>query len=157
MEHEIAHLLGMASNLFLLWYDSMTGLRRSPLPQVDSICGFMPGNSTLRLAEPRVGNLDHWELVTPTVQAIVYNQFNCSGHLLGGRLESRGPYSGSDHNACPGSHWDSVSIAKAPTRSRFNIHPLTRDVHIAMVSHRANERWRFRQLPLSFNSYVCRL
>jgi hypothetical protein len=123
MLHELLHILGFMSLSFAFWYDSETGLPRSPRPLFhNGGCGYMvPSNATIRISPATSRGPKHYEIATPTVKAIVKAQFNCSNYDYGGRLENSGD--------CFGSHFDSVSDSNSQfsfiTKLSYSCIPLT--------------------------------
>jgi len=110
--HEITHVLGMNSQLYPFYINSETGqtlvknIRTQSAPSVEMCTDgvarrvLMPSSEVLQRSESSSG-ARHYEVVTPTVKAIVRNQFDCQ-ELTGARLENQ-PTAPSD---CFGSHWD---------------------------------------------------
>lgn len=117
--HEFSHLLGMSSDSFPYWYDSVTGFPRTPRPfNYNLDCGTVASETTVRLSADVTHSGLHYEIITPTVKAVVQNQFNCSGDI-GGRLET---YPG----GCFGDHWDAVRyFARYLSRMCLNLSSLT--------------------------------
>lgn len=108
--HEISHVLGMQSNSFAFFYDSETGMPRTPNPDLsenyECITGkeqdvFVPNENTMRLVKNPFSDIEYYELVTPKVAQVARNHFNCQ-QMQGMRLENQ-PTSPED---CFGSHWD---------------------------------------------------
>jgi len=112
--HEIGHVLGVDSGDMAFYYDRATGLPRTPRPlnkSDDAECvngimlsqmnsnDFRPSPSTLKYSGIYPG-IKFYEVVTPTVQRIAQNHFNCSS-MSGMRLENQ-PSAGS----CFGDHWE---------------------------------------------------
>lgn len=131
-KHEFAHMLGFTSGLLVYWHDPLTGLPRTETIQrkfvvcADGIIRnvFLPDENTIIQATNARGAIS-FEIVTPTVQAIVRNQFDCST-MEGARLENQ-PTSSDE---CFGSHWDmrlfSADIMAAVTQNDAQIlTPLT--------------------------------
>ena len=105
--HEVGHVLGMDSKLFIFFYDSTTGTPRTPRPlqiqQVTCVDGssrslYFPAENTIKSEITHSGLLSY-VLVTPRVATVTRNQFDCQS-LNGARLENR-PGEG-----CTGSHFD---------------------------------------------------
>jgi Leishmanolysin len=104
--HEVGHVLGFDSHLFLFYRDKVTGEPLTPRPfqprTVKCIDGsskviVFPSTSTLKLGTTTRGIL-YYDVVTPTVATVVRNDFNCQS-LDGARLENQ-------ENGCVSSHWD---------------------------------------------------
>eukprot|EP00594_Rhizosolenia_setigera_P015309 CAMPEP_0178975142 /NCGR_PEP_ID=MMETSP0789-20121207/22953_1 /TAXON_ID=3005 /ORGANISM="Rhizosolenia setigera, Strain CCMP 1694" /LENGTH=719 /DNA_ID=CAMNT_0020663765 /DNA_START=409 /DNA_END=2568 /DNA_ORIENTATION=+ len=107
--HELAHVVGMNSDLLPFFLNRETGkpylqnfgatwrrcvddrLRRVLAPSVEVVQEFF----TERGAR-------YFEVVTPTVKQVVKNQFGCQDQITGARLENQ-PTLATD---CYGSHWD---------------------------------------------------
>jgi leishmanolysin-like peptidase len=105
--HEITHVLGFTSSDMLFYYDSKTGLPRTPEPEekeVTCITGdrrlmYVPDKTTLQEKTTTHGR--HFEVTLPTVRQVARNQFNCQ-RLTGAALENQ-PTNLVD---CFGSHWE---------------------------------------------------
>lgn len=149
MIHEISHLLGMSNQLFAHWHDSNTGFPRTQRP-FQWYCGSaVPDETTMRLSADVMHSEPHYEIVTPTVKAVVQNQFNCSSSDIGGRLEG---------GRCFGSHWDAVGVFYIYCVCVcLSLLQLTYFILVALVSDRTNERWRSCPVSLSIRSHLCRL
>lgn len=105
--HEMGHILGLSSTLFPYYRDENGAPRtnRSEIGvAVDSerqcingtiIVDSNPSNVTVQVVQVDDGRLEQY-LVTPRVQAVARNHFNCQT-LLGGRLQ--------DDEYCFGTHW----------------------------------------------------
>ena len=111
--HEIGHVLGMRAVDFAYYYDSNTGLPRTPRPfhtqQVTCVDGavadmVVPALNTLRQGRTDRGSL-YYEIVTPAVRTVARNQFNCHT-MVGARLENQP----TNHGNCFGTHWEAVSL-----------------------------------------------
>jgi leishmanolysin-like peptidase len=118
--HEIGHVLGISSDSLAYFRHPITGQSLTPRPFEVSTVTCVNGDKIQYLGMPssevlqeRVvsattanggggggGKLRYYEVVTPTVQQVVQNQFNCPT-LLGARLENQ-----QDGTDCFGSHWD---------------------------------------------------
>jgi len=107
--HEAAHILGMSSNAFRYFYDSETGKPRTSRPfqtqTVTCVDGVertlgLPAENTLKMGEKSNGQR-YASLVTPRVQTVVRNHFNCQS-LEGAQLENQP--TGSE--SCIGDHWE---------------------------------------------------
>jgi len=105
--HELAHVLGITSSDMLYYYDSKTGLPRTPNPKIkDVTCMngvkkqmWVPDETTLMEKYNQQG-VRTFEVTTPTVRQVARNQFNCQ-RLSGAALENR-----PTNDDCFGSHWD---------------------------------------------------
>ena len=105
--HEIAHVLGITSSDMLYYWDSMTGLPRTPEPQekeVTCVTGEKkvmkaPDETTLREKYSK-RKVRYFEVTTPTVRQVVRNQFNCQT-LTGAPLENQ-----PTNDDCFGSHFE---------------------------------------------------
>ena len=106
--HEAAHVLGMSSNSFKYFRDPDTMVPRTSRPlqasTVTCVDGTtktetMPDENTLRLLVGENGQR-YATIVTPKVQAVARNQFNCFD-LEGAQLENQPTGS-----SCSGDHWD---------------------------------------------------
>lgn len=109
MIHEVAHVLGHSSNSYPFFWDSETGTPRTPRPFesttitcVDDVERnlVLPAENTMKFSQASNGQR-YAMIVTPKVQAIARNQFNCQS-LEGAKLENQP--TGSD--SCTGDHWD---------------------------------------------------
>jgi len=115
--HEIGHVLGISSDSLAYFRHPITGQALTPRPFEISTVTCVNGDKIQYLGMPssevlqeRVvssattngggDKLRYYEVVTPTVQRVVKNQFNCPT-LLGARLENQ-----QDGTDCFGSHWD---------------------------------------------------
>jgi hypothetical protein len=106
--HELAHVLGVTSADMIFFYDSTSGLRRTPNPQlreVTCIDGqrkklYIPDESVLQEKVSKQG-VRFFEVTLPTVRQVVRNQFNCQT-LTGAALENQP----SNEGDCFGSHFD---------------------------------------------------
>ncbi|KAL7542508.1 hypothetical protein ACHAWF_007188 [Thalassiosira exigua] len=104
--HEIAHVLGITSSDMLFYYDSTTGLPRTPEPQEKEILCmtgerkrmWVPDDTTLREKYSRRGR--YFEVTLPTVRQVARNQFNCQ-RLSGAPLENQ-----PTNEDCFGSHFE---------------------------------------------------
>jgi leishmanolysin-like peptidase len=109
--HELAHILGMAHNLFPYFRDE-TGAPRTPRDslgeplQIERLCddgrvktGYFPSEETIRVVQLDDGRIEQY-MVTSRVRTIAQNHFNCPS-LIGGRLQN----SGGAIDLCVGSHW----------------------------------------------------
>jgi hypothetical protein len=107
--HELGHVLGMSSQHFPYFRNATTGepLTSRPIPLQHVTCTggdiqYIPfaANNTLQMGVTDKG-LIYYDVVTPRVQQVTRNHFNCPS-LNGARLE--------DHDTnpsdCTGSHWD---------------------------------------------------
>jgi hypothetical protein len=117
MVHEMLHILGISSAGYAFWYDSETGHPRTPRPLPSAgACGVVvPAETTLRVSPAASRGPPHHELVTPTILAVVRNQFNCSD-VVGGRLENF-----YYNEECYGDHFDSVSGSYVSTNANDEI------------------------------------
>lgn len=103
---KIAHVLGITSYDMLFYYDSQTGLPRTPDPQekeVECMSGerkrmYVPDESTLR--EKYTRGVRFFEVTLPTVRQVARNQFNCQ-RLTGAPLENQ-----PTNEDCFGSHFE---------------------------------------------------
>ncbi len=109
MIHEVAHVLGHSSNSYPFYWDSETGTARTPRPFesttmtcVDDVERnlVLPAENTMKFSQSSNGQR-YAMIVTPKVQAIARNQFDCQS-LEGAKLENQP--TGSD--SCTGDHWD---------------------------------------------------
>lgn len=107
--HEAAHILGMSSNAFRYFYDSETGKPRTSRPfQTESVTCVdgvertlgLPAGNTLKMGT-KLNGQRYASIVTPRVQAVVRNHFNCQS-LEGAQLENQP--TGSE--SCIGDHWE---------------------------------------------------
>jgi len=100
--HEIGHVIGLQSDNMAFFYDRLTGNPRTPRPvkdrgDIECVTGKMssevgretyrPASSTLRFGAHYPG-IPYFEVVTPTVQRIARNHYNCSS-MKGLRLENQ--------------------------------------------------------------------
>ena len=108
--HEIGHVLGVTSDSLRYFRHPITGIPLTPRPfALDSVkcvngedvvyVGVPGRNIMLEVVDKDTGT-NHYEVVTPTVQRIVRNHFNCA-NATGAKLENQ-PTS----QDCFGSHWD---------------------------------------------------
>lgn len=106
--HELAHVLGQTSFLFSFFQDE-NGEPRTRRDSrgwpvfVNRQCGngtaitdLLPSESTIKVVGSTDGRFQHF-VVTPRVQSIARNHFNC-GTLVGGRLDD-------GDGGCIGTHW----------------------------------------------------
>lgn len=109
LKHEVAHVLGHSSNSYRFFWDSETGIERTPRPFesrtvtcVDDVERdlVLPSKDTMQFYEGNNGQR-YAAIVTPKVRAMARNQFNCQS-LPGAKLENQP--TGSD--SCTGDHWD---------------------------------------------------
>lgn len=108
--HEIGHVLGTTSDSLRYFRHPITGIPLTPRPftlnSVKCVNGEevaymgLPGINVMREVIDKDTDINHFEVVTPTVQRIVRNHFNCA-NATGARLENQ-PTS----QDCFGSHWD---------------------------------------------------
>ncbi len=105
--HEVGHVLGVDSNLFLFFRDPTTGEPLVPRPFQEKLVTCVDGNTlsryfpeenVLKSGTNSVGQL-YYDLVTPRVTTVARNQFNCQS-LNGARLENQ------QGGGCTGSHFD---------------------------------------------------
>lgn len=106
--HEVGHVLGMDSELFLFFRDAETGEPLTPRPFKEElvVCvdlseqlRVFPSEATLQSAISSQGRL-YYDLVTPRTQTVVRNHFNCQS-LAGARLENQ-----PTGDSCSGAHFD---------------------------------------------------
>ena len=106
--HELAHVLGVTSADMVFFYDSTTGLRRTPNPQMGEVTCidgqrrevYVLDEAVLQEKFSKFG-VRFFEVTLPTVRQVVRNQFNCQT-LTGAALENQ-PSSEAD---CFGSHFE---------------------------------------------------
>jgi len=107
--HEAAHVLGMSSNSYRFFWDTETKEPRTKRPfstkTVTCVDGqtrslVLPDESTMKFFRAENGQR-YASIVTPKVQAIARNQFNCK-FLAGGQLENQP----TGAESCTGDHWD---------------------------------------------------
>jgi hypothetical protein len=107
--HEAAHVLGMSSNSYRLYWDPETGTPRTPRPfstsSVTCVNGetrnlVMPSENTMKFFVASNGQR-YASIVTPKVRAVARNQFDCQS-LAGAQLENQPTGS----TSCTGDHWD---------------------------------------------------
>ncbi|CAJ1959126.1 unnamed protein product [Cylindrotheca closterium] len=107
--HETAHVLGHSSNSYRYFWDSETGVERTPRPFasrtvtcVDDVERdlILPADNTMKFFEADNGQR-YAAIVTPKVKAVARNQFDCQS-LEGAKLENQP--TGDD--SCAGDHWD---------------------------------------------------
>ena len=105
--HEVGHVLGVESDMFIFFRDPSTGEPLTPRPfetrQItcvdgDTVTGYFAGENTIKSEVTSTGRLA-FALVTPRVATVARNQFDCQS-LNGARLENK-PGEG-----CTGSHFD---------------------------------------------------
>lgn len=112
----IAQILGMASMHFRFFWDSETGLPRTARPFVSTMAECvdgesrivsLPDNKTLSFSRDATTGSLYASIVTPKVQTVVRNQFNCQS-VEGARLENQVQLEGSTSmsSSCTGEHWD---------------------------------------------------
>ncbi len=110
--HGIAHILGFSHKDYQFFYDPKTGEPRTkrPFQQSSVTCvdggqqyRVVPSDTTIKPGFTSRG-LRYFEMVTPTVKAMVRNHFNCQS-MTGARLENQPTNNGN----CFGSHWEAVS------------------------------------------------
>lgn len=106
--HEVGHVLGVDSELFLYFRDPTTGIPLTPRPfqekNVKCVDGttsprIFPDENTVQLSTSSQGRL-YYDLVTPRIRTVARNQFDCQT-LRGARLENN-PTGAS----CTGAHFD---------------------------------------------------
>jgi leishmanolysin-like peptidase len=106
--HEVGHVLGVTSELFLFFRDPTTGEPLTPRPFQEKIVTCVNGSSlplifpaenTVQASFSSQGRL-YYDLVTPRIRTVVRNQFDCQT-LSGARLENN-PTS----ESCTGDHFD---------------------------------------------------
>mmetsp|Transcript_476 Transcript_476/g.771 ORF Transcript_476/g.771 Transcript_476/m.771 type:complete len:463 (+) Transcript_476:730-2118(+) len=106
--HEVGHVLGVDSELFLFFRNAETGEPLTPRPfearTVDCVDGtrqyiVFPSEDTLQSEISSQGRL-YYNLMTPRIQTVVRNHFNCQS-LVGARLENQ-----PTAESCTGSHFD---------------------------------------------------
>jgi leishmanolysin-like peptidase len=128
--HEVGHVLGMSSNSFRFFWDSETGQPRTARPFSEKTVTCVDGNSrtlilpdenTLVFHEEEDGSR-YASIVTPKVQAIARNQFNCQ-EMIGAHLENQD----TRDDSCFGDHWDerffypeAMSAVISPTTNVFS-------------------------------------
>ena len=109
--HEVGHVLGWNDDLFKYFRDRGTGEPLTPRPfQSQSITCVdgsireyeLPAENTVvpKITEKKDRNHTSYEIVTPSVQRAVSNQFGCAD-LQGARLENQ-----PTRNSCIGAHFD---------------------------------------------------
>lgn len=107
--HEVAHVLGHSSNSYRFFWDPDTGTPRTPRPfsasSVTCVDGsvrslVMPASNTMEFDVDSRGGI-YASIVTPKVQAIARNQFNCQS-ISGAQLENLPTRA----DSCTGDHWD---------------------------------------------------
>ena len=108
--HEIGHVLGVTSDSLRYFRHPITGVPLTPRPfTLDSVTCVngetmayigKPGPNVMKEVIDEESGTNHYEVVTPTVQRIVRNHFNCV-NATGAKLENQ-PTS----TDCFGSHWD---------------------------------------------------
>jgi leishmanolysin-like peptidase len=130
--HELGHALGHAINLFTYFRNETTGEPLTPRGENGTIlertvtCNDgsertleFPANNTiqLRMTTPGITGDEryHYEVVTPRVQTVVRNLFNCST-LTGARLENEATNTAD----CAGTHWHERQFFNALLSAYFN-------------------------------------
>jgi leishmanolysin-like peptidase len=107
--HEVAHVLGHSSNSYRFFWNSETGVERTPRPfQTQTITCVddverslvFPDENTMKFFQASNGQR-YAAIVTEKVRAVARNQFNCQS-LEGAKLENQP--TGSE--SCTGDHWD---------------------------------------------------
>lgn len=108
--HEIGHVLGITSDSLRYFRHPITGMPLTPRPftlnSVKCVSGEevayvgLPGHNVMKQVTDKETGSNHFEVITPTVQRIVRNHFNCP-NATGAKLENQ-PTS----QDCFGSHWD---------------------------------------------------
>ena len=105
--HEIGHVLGFASNLYVFYRDEY-GNPRTPrpfqattvtCPSGETLYGYFPSEETVKVL-PTTGGRRSFHIVTERVAQVARNQLNCQS-LEGARLDDR---PGSLYN-CMSGHW----------------------------------------------------
>ena len=127
--HELAHIMGMAVNNYIYYWDSVTKQPRSPRPYIFEAFTCADGSTRL-LGVPAnttlyIDDNHNSYIVTPRVRTVVKNHFNCPS-LIGAALEK-------DLQFCYGSpHWkerffatELMSAYYIQTHGRSTISPLT--------------------------------
>jgi len=106
--YEIGHILGISSNSFPFFYDSISGLPRThrPVQRREITCvdgstrfGLIPSENTLQFFSD-MNSQRYAAIVTPKVITVARNHFNCQS-LMGVPLENQ-PQSSS----CTGDQWE---------------------------------------------------
>merc|ERR1740139_29992 len=123
--HEIGHVLGMNEELFKFFRNPITGDPLTPRPFVSTQVKCLTGPERL-MVKPSCNTIEervsagkrHFEIVTPTVQAVVRNQFDCQV-LKGGILENQG-----GDKSCFGTNWDQRYFHEEAMSSVYQTTPL---------------------------------
>jgi hypothetical protein len=106
---EVAHVLGHSFNSYRFFWDSETGIERTPRPfesrtvtcvDDEQRTLILPDENTMKFFQAENGQR-YAAVVTPRVKAVARNQFDCQS-LEGAKLENQP--TGSD--SCTGDHWD---------------------------------------------------
>ncbi|KAL3794367.1 hypothetical protein ACHAWO_007342 [Cyclotella atomus] len=108
--HEIGHVLGVTSDSLRYFRHPITGFPLTPRPftlsSVTCVNGEevayvgLPGEHVMKEVVDKDTTTNHFEVITPTVQRIIRNHFNCA-NATGAKLENQ-PTS----QDCFGSHFD---------------------------------------------------
>ena len=107
--HEAAHVLGMSSNSYRLFWDPETGTERTARPfgsqSVVCVDGVertlvLPNENTMKFFIATSGQR-YASIVTTKVATVARNQFDCQ-ELEGAQLENQP----TGENSCTGDHWD---------------------------------------------------